>query len=417
MSYSELVKNLDHIRRYMRDFYVYGFKSREDFDDKSLRSYDDERRRLESWLGDYMGFRRTAEGKNAFISIDSREVRHNPLYNAWKAKSFTSGDITLHFVLTDILRDAKVPLSLTEITEKVDGDYLGLFDAPMLFDESTVRKKLKEYEGEGIVNIKKDGKRSVYSLNASCEGDVGREVLHFFSEVAPCGVIGSFLLDRSEYNKELFAFKHHYITSALDSEVMCQLFDAINHKVYVEIETVARTGNTPKTAKVVPLQIFASVQNGRQHLMAWNEEEKQIKSYRLDYITGVKALEACEKFDGLRAMLEDKKKHMWGVILRQDDRRLEHIEFTVFADEGEDYIYKRLMREKRCGSVERISKNKYRFSADVFDLNEMIPWLRTFICRIAELNMSNKQLEAKFKRDIGRMYRLYDIGGDGDAIQ
>ena len=86
-SYSELIKNFEKIRAYMRDFYVYGFKSRDDYQSKSARSYDDERRRLESWLGDHMSFVRTPEGKNVFISIDSRTIRHNPLYNAWKAKS------------------------------------------------------------------------------------------------------------------------------------------------------------------------------------------------------------------------------------------------------------------------------------------------------------------------------------------
>ena len=106
MAYSELVKNLDHIRSYMRDFYVFGFKSRDDYNGKSLRSYDDEKRRLESWLGEYMEFRRTTEGKYAFISIDSRHIRHNPLFKAWKTKSFTSGDITLHFILFDILASA-----------------------------------------------------------------------------------------------------------------------------------------------------------------------------------------------------------------------------------------------------------------------------------------------------------------------
>ena len=102
-SYSELIKNFEKIRAYMRDFYVYGFKSRDDYQKKSARSYDDERRRLESWLGEHMSFVRTPEGKNVFISIDSRTIRHNPLYNAWKAKSFTDGDITLHFLLFDLL--------------------------------------------------------------------------------------------------------------------------------------------------------------------------------------------------------------------------------------------------------------------------------------------------------------------------
>ena len=81
-SYSELIKNFEKIRAYMRDFYVYGFKSRDDYQSKSARSYDDERRRIESWLGGYMAFRNTTEGKNVFISVDNRSVIFNPLHNA-----------------------------------------------------------------------------------------------------------------------------------------------------------------------------------------------------------------------------------------------------------------------------------------------------------------------------------------------
>ncbi len=62
-SYNELIKNFEKIRTYMREFYVYGFKSCEDYTDKSARSYDDERRRLESRLGDHMSFTRTQDGK------------------------------------------------------------------------------------------------------------------------------------------------------------------------------------------------------------------------------------------------------------------------------------------------------------------------------------------------------------------
>ena len=51
--FQELIKNFDKIRDYMRQFYVYGFKVRSDFDAKSARTYDNERRRVESWLGEY----------------------------------------------------------------------------------------------------------------------------------------------------------------------------------------------------------------------------------------------------------------------------------------------------------------------------------------------------------------------------
>lgn len=48
MAYSELIKSFERIRNYMREFYVYGFKSREEYSIKSARSYDNERRRIES---------------------------------------------------------------------------------------------------------------------------------------------------------------------------------------------------------------------------------------------------------------------------------------------------------------------------------------------------------------------------------
>jgi hypothetical protein len=71
MAYSELIKDISRIRDYMREFFVYGFKIREEVGGKSARSYDNERRRIESWLGEYMSFRQDANGKNVFISVDS----------------------------------------------------------------------------------------------------------------------------------------------------------------------------------------------------------------------------------------------------------------------------------------------------------------------------------------------------------
>lgn len=163
---------------------------------KSARSYDDERRRVESWLGDFVGSCRTVEGKSVFLEIDSRVVSRNPLYHAWKAKSFTDGDVTLHFILFDILADYETALPLPEIMEKIDR-YLAAFRNPKTFDESTVRKKLKEYVAEGILETEKRGKALLYRRAASVPLP-DENVLDLFSEIAPCGVIGSFLLDKTD---------------------------------------------------------------------------------------------------------------------------------------------------------------------------------------------------------------------------
>ena len=77
MAYSELIKNFERIRDYMREFYVYGFKSRDEFTKKSARSYDDERRRVESWLGDYMlTAKRSFSPSTAVFLVTIRSTRH-----------------------------------------------------------------------------------------------------------------------------------------------------------------------------------------------------------------------------------------------------------------------------------------------------------------------------------------------------
>ena len=138
-----------------------------------------------------MSFVRTSEGKNVFISIDSRSSNHNPFYNALKAKSFTDGDITLHFIIFDILHDDSTTYSLPELMTKIDKDYLSCFEEPMVFDESTLRKKLKEYTEEGIIVSEKQGNHLVYRRAKDVNIKNINDVIDFYSEIAPCGVIGS----------------------------------------------------------------------------------------------------------------------------------------------------------------------------------------------------------------------------------
>ena len=414
-AYHELIKSFERIRAYMRDFYVYGFKSRDDYQSKSARSYDDERRRMESWLGEHMSFVRTPEGKNVFISIDSRTIRHNPLYNAWKAKSFTDGDVTLHFIIFDILHDPSVKRTLAEILEELDGKYLSGFETPMMFDESTVRKKLKEYCEAGVIAMEKQGRKTYYHRTADTDVSHLDDVLHFYSEIAPCGVIGSFILDKEHQDSDAFAFKHHYITGAIDSGVLAALFVAMREKRAVTVSNMNRKRDLPRRNRIVPLRVFISVQSGRQHLLAYLPEYNSFYSFRVDYLSNVKLEEPTPRFDELRAELDRMQSKMWGVSVKRNKwgkEYLEHVEFTVRVGDGEDYIVQRLEREKRVGTVETIDDHTYRFTADVYDTSEMIPWIRTFICRITQMNFSNRTVENRFKMDLETMYWMYDIGGE-----
>ena len=416
-SYSELIKNFEKIRAYMREFYVYGFKSRDEYDAKSARSYDDERRRIESWLGDHTGFVRTAEGKNVFISIDSRVSGHNPFYKAWKAKSFTDGDITLHFILFDILSDPSVSVTISEIMERIDGEYLADFEEPMVFDESTVRKKLKEYCTEGLVVAEKQGRKMLYRRAELSDDGIGTDILDFFSEVAPVGVIGSFLLDKREKARSRFAFKHHYITGAMDSDVLAEVFSAMREKSAIVTTQFGRRKKREHQVVAIPLRVYISVQSGRQHLLAYLPDTNSIEALRVDRMSEVKLSETVPDFDELRARLDEMQKYIWGVYVSRaafQKNTTETVEFTVKVGADEEYIVNRLYREKRVGQVEQMGDGLYRFFAEVYDTREMLTWIRTFICRIVHIKFSNPAVARVFEGDLERLYEAYGVGDGRD---
>ena len=141
--FNELIKSFPKTREYVRDFYVYGFKNREDFKSKSPRTYDNERRRLESWLAPFVRKNYATNGTNISLAIDSNLLDTNPLFQVWKTKSFTDNDITLHFIILDILADRE-KLSAEEITDRISSDY------DLVYDTQTVRRKCNSYDKEGI---------------------------------------------------------------------------------------------------------------------------------------------------------------------------------------------------------------------------------------------------------------------------
>ena len=142
--FKELVKSFAKSREYVRDFFVYGFKTREDFNRKSTRTYDNERRRIECWLQGFVKQDYTKKGKNISLAIDSNLLDTNPLFRVWKTKSFTDNDLILHFTLLDYL--AQNPCCSAEmLTDALNLKY------NLLFDAQTVRRKCNAYVKEGIL--------------------------------------------------------------------------------------------------------------------------------------------------------------------------------------------------------------------------------------------------------------------------
>ena len=410
MAYSELIKNFDRIRDCMRQFYVYGFKSRNEYDKKSARSYDNERRRIESWLGDFMSFRQTADGKNVFLSVDSRSIPRNPLYNAFKAKSFTTGDVTFHFYVLDLLLDGSA-YNAQEIVDLFSEKYLCRFDTDWEPDISTVRKKLKEYVSLGLLKSEKRGRELVFSRNdSSIELSAWSDTLAFFAEADPLGVVGSFLLDKLETVPDYFQFKHHYILHTLDSQLLLQLLTAIGEHRRIKLTNASVRSAAGKVIHTVyPLKIFVSTQGGRQYLLCYHFRFRKLMFFRMDYIHAVELLDLEPDHERYEGYFEKFQSHLWGTS-GGTGFNVDHLEMTVYYGPNEDFIPKRLEREKRNGTVEILDDHTCRYTTDVYDASELIPWLRTFIGRIVKLECSDNTVVERFWSDLEKMSALY--GGD-----
>ena len=383
---------------------MYGFQYRNEYDLKSARSYDNERRRVESWLGEYMSFGQDAEGRRVFLSVDSRAIPVNPLYRAFRTKSFTDRDIMLHFHLMDIL-SASGGGSISDIMDGLT-ERLSAFDADEMPDESTVRKKLKEYAALGLIQTEKRGRETWYSLSRD-ETDLNSwdAAAAFFSETATLGVVGSFIQDRLPRRFPFFRFKHHYILNALDSEIIFDLLTAIGEKRKAVL--TIRRQRTP----VLPLKLYTGTQTGRQYLLAYSIRHLRFSFYRIDLIDHVEIGETAEISPALRRDMETFCSHVWGFTGHNYDQ-LTHLEMTLRIGPEEKHILQRLEREKRCGTLEQLDETHWRFSADVFEALEMLPWLRTFIGRVTDLKCSDSSVTDRFWTDLRALSDMYEEAED-----
>ena len=117
-----------------------------------------------------------------------------------------------------------------------------------------------------------------------------------------------------------------------------------------------------------------------------------------------------EKYEGY---WQEFDKYLWGVST--GEHSLDHLEMLVHVEPDEGFIVERMEREKRHGTVEQVDESTWKFTADVYDASEMLPWIRTFTGRIDRLECSSEFVVNRFRDDLAALARMY--GGDGDAVQ
>jgi hypothetical protein len=160
----------------------------------------------------------------------------------------------------------------------------------------------------------------------------------------------------------------------------------------------------------VPLQIYESTQTGRRYIIMYLPEMKRFNAFRLDYIKSIKITSVYDNYDYYKKKFDTNSAFCWGVSFGNSRRSRDYEEFKMnlmIDEQKEQYILDRLHREGRNGTVARINDNTYLYTTQVFDTNEMMPWVKSFTGRIISIEGTNQQVIDKFYQDIGRMKRMY----------
>lgn len=406
--YSELIKNFEKIRDYVREFYIFGFRTRENYNKKSKRTYDNEKRRIESWLSDHIHTELIGHKKKVSVKIDSSHMYENPLYQCYKSKSYTDNDIILHFILLDLLGDSMMTVS--EMTDKIASEY------GMVFDTQIVRLKLKEYVEEDLIQQKKIGntilftKSNIFADMLIKQYPAIADMIAFFSEEIPFGVVGNFLMNQLNYVNKIFTRKHSYMVHTLDDEILLSILDAMKNKNEVTLSCIGIKHQNAYQVTAVPLKIHSSVQTGRNYIIMYRAPQKRLFSVRLDAVKKVMKESPCADYGKYYQYYENNVQYLWGTSFGNIRKygQTEHIHMELLIDDtSEQFVVKRLIREGRNGTVTKIADGRYAYDVDLFDANEASPWIKTFIGRIVVFETSNQELQEKFDQDIQMMHEIY----------
>lgn len=408
--YSELIKNFEKIRDFTRDFLVYGFKTRNDYTRLSPRSYDNERRRIESYLNELIVKNQDNRGKTISISSNTTAKTYNPLFKVWQTKSFTRNDCFLHFVILDILSNHK-SLNVTEISEIISRSYITETNDAEPADSMTIRNKLNEYTKLGILETAKQGKTLYYSLASNPLLNINNETkdnldlaLSFYKNVLPAGFLGHSINNDQDTP---FIYRQIFFSQILDDDILLQILGAIDNRQVVTAAMVGSRNAMNRQTKFLPLKILINTKTGRRYIAIYSLRNKKFSTIRLDYVKEVEFGDVYPEYDAVCADYQFCMASSFS-ITNQSTEKLNNVKMVLNIDEKtEQYMLERVKREGKHGIITKLDENLFEYSIDVADTLEMVPWLRTFIGRIVNLEGTEKHVISQFKRDINSMAALY----------
>lgn len=315
-----------------------------------------------------------------------------------------------------------------------------------LDDYNSVRRRMEEYRSIGVAEHSDGGRKTkgdkegehwrlsgcrlneLLKVGRSCDPEFDahwKKLLSFYSRCFIFGEIGTGLLRRtdSEPDASIHVLDDYYMQSLSDF-VLYDLLDAIEKDCWCLIRY--KKGNQTENHIVKPLHVRVGLTNGRQHLFAFNVNNRQMENLLLSSVSSVEIIDSysdiLEAYRKKGASVPSEEEigplirakasivsDLWGVSIpgeRDGETVCENVSITFDCepDDMEDLL-QRLEREKRCGQV-LVENGHAVFRADVADGRELIPWIRKYyggIASVSGINPAKYCAEEDVKSMIGVM--------------
>ena len=416
-----LIRDYENIRRILRDIYIFGCFSKEDYIEKndiSGRKYDKEQQRINAYLPKgFIQKRRVNKKVLLYCSYDMLSGSENHLTETYRNKSFTALDIMAYFFVQQILND-NGELTASEIL-----DNLPIINDEIDFTKDNLRVKLEELIDKGLIYSRKDGRNVYYGLSDDILVDFDDEelislytYLEFIMNVSPIEMPYYFLHKKLKMYMQLerkisfddidvFQFKHNHIFASLDNDVLLTILRAQNNHNVLKIESY--NANNPP-AIVIPGEIIHDSTYGRQYLYCFNLENKKPMVIRLDSINVISIeREFTDSETEIYMSMSNYSDGCWSTSGVSKELTEVVIEFR-FDEDKEKYIYRRIEEEGHNGCIKKISEGVYEYRLMVRDPGEMIPWIRSFGERAKVISSGDFNIESAIAMDWEKAVKKYE---------
>lgn len=415
-----LIRDYENIRRILRDIYIFGCFSKEDFIESkgiSGRKYDKEQQRITSYLPEGFLRKRRADRKVLlYCSYQGMDGAGGHLADTYRNKTFTALDVMAYFFVQQLLNEGG-ELTAAEILEALPAR-----NGRAVFTKDNLRIKLEELAEKGFIRSRREGRSVLYSLSPDIWRDFRDEelqdictYLEFMMNVSPLETPYYFLYRKLRLylwaergieaeDREVFRFKHNHLFNSLDNDIMLEILRAVRAERLLRIDFYGAEGGI----LVVPAELIHDSIYGRQYLYCLEAEGGKARVVRLDRIrraaAGEEQTEAQREAARRSAGYSDE---CW--CTSGTEREMAEIvaEF-YFDEEKEGYILDRIRNESHGGSLRRRERGVYEFRLALRNPDEMIPWIRSFGERARVVSSGGRGTEGKLAEDWRRALEKYD---------